>query len=197
DEPVGGSVEVDGVDTRDAHPASLRRRVALVGDQPELFAGTIYENITIGREHVGPEDVRWALEMAGLGEDTARLSKGLSNEVRRGGGNLSTGFAQRLLLARAIVGRPRLLILDEAFTGIDERTKGEILDRIFDQAHGWTILDISHEIGVVMRTEVVHVLEGGRIVESGRPEELVRSDSSELARLFPTLGWLLREGARR
>jgi ATP-binding cassette subfamily B protein len=192
EEPSFGSVEVDGVDVRDVDLDSLRHAVSLVGYDRELFEGSIEENIRVGREHISPEEVRWAIEMVELTDEVSLMPGGLQMRVVSGGLNLSRGQVQRLLIARAIVDHPRLLILDEAFTGIDERIAGRILERIFDPANRWTIIDISHEPEVVLRTATVHVLTGGRIKESGVPEALARDEASEFSQLFPYLCARLR-----
>jgi ATP-binding cassette subfamily B protein len=187
EEPSFGSIEIDGIDVREVDLASLRRSVALAGYERELFDGTVEENVRIGREYVTHEDVRWALEMCELTEDIALMPRGLDTMVVSNGLNLSRGQVQRLLIARAIVDRPRLLILDEAFTGIDERIASRILDRIFDTGNRWSIIDISHEPEVVVRTETIYVLADGHIKEQGSPDALASDPTSEFSQLFPYL----------
>lgn len=196
EEPSFGSIEIDGIDVRESDLESLRQVVALAGYDRELFDGTIEENVRVGREHVTPEEVRWALEMVEMTEEVALMPNGLQTTLVSGGLNLSRGQVQRLLIARSIVDRPRLLILDEAFTGIDERIAGRILDRIFDPAHRWTIIDISHEPEVVTRTETVHVLAEGQIKETGSPRVLADREESEFSLLFPYLTSSLRTKGR-
>lgn len=119
--------------------------------------------------------------------DLARMSEGTRTLLVAGGQNLSRGQRQRLLIARAIVGRPRLLIVDEAFIAIDEMTRQRILDAIYADTNPWTIVSITHIDEVVMRSTTVHILSEGRIVETGSPEQLVRQHDSALAALFPYL----------
>jgi ATP-binding cassette subfamily B protein len=90
-----------------------------------------------------------------------------------------------------------LLILDEALTGIDERISQRILDNIFDEKNPWTIIDISHQPDVILRTDKVHVLAEGRIVESGSPTQLAQSAKSVFSQLFPFLSANLRAGTAR
>jgi ABC-type bacteriocin/lantibiotic exporter with double-glycine peptidase domain len=187
-EPTHGVVQINGMDVREASLTSLRRAVALVSDTNEVFEGTVEENILIGRDDIPYEDVQWALELTQLSEELTRLPKGLQTELVSEGRNLSRGQVQRLLIARAIVGRPSLLILDEAFTGIDESDKLQILGELYSPARGWTIIDISHDPEVVLRSSVAHVLCEGRIAESGPPAELAVRPGSRFAALFPTLG---------
>lgn len=186
-----GLVQINGMDVRDIHPESLRRSVGLVSDANEVFAGTIEENILLGREDIPHEDLQWAIEFAQLTEDLAALPEGLQTRVVSEGRNLSRGQIQRLLIARAVVSRPQLLILDEGFTGVDENDKLMILEELFNRRHNWTIIDISHDPEVVIRSNMVHVLSDGKIIESDRPSELMRVRECLFAKLFPSLG--LRE----
>lgn len=192
EEPSHGTIEINGMEVRSAGLDSLRRVVSRVGDENEIFAGTVEENVLVGRAHVTHEDLRWALEVAQLTEDLARFPEGIKTQLVSGGRNISCGQLQRLLIARAIVDRPQLLILDEAFTGIDEKTKLALLDALYAPENPWTLVDISHDAEVVLRSGTVHVLSGGRIVESGSPEELATGPDTEFAVLFPDLTLQIR-----
>ncbi len=187
DEPSHGTVEVNGMDVRDVSLESLRAAVALVSDTDEIFDGTIEENIAVGRPNVSHEDVRRALDLAELTDDLTRMPDGIKTMLVSGGKNLSRGQRQRLLIARAVVDRPRLLILDEAFTGIDERTRQRILDAIYDSKNAWTILSITHIDEVIVRCNTVYVLIDGQIVEAGAMKALAAKPTSKFATLFPFL----------
>ena len=192
-----GTVEVGGFDVRDLNLKSLRSQVGMVGDINEIFEGTIEENVRLGRPNVSHQDTRWALEMAQFSEDLVQLNQGINTMLVSGGRNLSRGQVQRLLIARAIAERPRLLILDEAFTGIDEMTKLKIIQALFAPEHAWTVLDISHDAEVVMRSDKVYVLRQGRICESGTPADLAWRNESEFSTLFPDLASQIRMVERR
>ncbi len=185
--PSHGTVEVGGVDVREVDLDSLRSKVALVGDRNEIVSGTLEENIVYGRAGVTQADVRQAVEFAQLTDEIAEMPQGLQTSLVSAGRNLSRGQVQRLLLARAIADGPQLLILDEAFTGIDERTKLKILDRIYRPENSWTIIDISHDAEVVVRSGRIHVLSDGRIVEAGSLQELAADRKSVFSELFPIL----------
>lgn len=185
-EPKTGLVEINGVDVRDADLRSLRSIVALVGDNHEIFDGTVEENIVLGRS-IPQQDIRWALSVTQLMDEIADMPEGMKTGLMSAGRNLSKGQMQRLLIARAIVGRPKLLILDEAFTGIDERTKMIILETLIQQNTPWTVVDISHDAEVVTRSSRVLVLANGNIVESGSPYDLARKEGSFFSSLFPEL----------
>lgn len=192
-----GTVEVGGFDVRDLNLKSLRSQVGFVGDINEIFEGTIEENVGLGRPTVSHQDIRWALDVAQFSDDLVNLTDGISTILVSGGRNLSRGQVQRLLIARAIAEHPKLLILDEAFTGIDERTKLKIIDSLFMQENGWTVLDISHDAEVVMRSDKVHVLSQGKICESGTPADLAWRNDSEFSTLFPDLATQIRLVERR
>jgi ABC-type transport system involved in cytochrome bd biosynthesis fused ATPase/permease subunit len=114
----------------------------------------------------------------------------LKTPLISGGRNLSRGQLQRLLIARAIVTRPHLLILDEAFTGIDERDKLTILGRLYAEDKKWTIIDISHDPEVVTRSDTIYVLEDGKLVETHtgiQSNSNFPGSKSRFAALFPSL----------
>lgn len=192
-DPQQGRIEINGRELHGIDRGSLRQQVTVVGYDNALFEGTIEENIVLGRGYLTPDDLAWAIRLARLETDLAGFSHGLQTRLVSGGGNLSRGQAQRILIARAVIDRPSLLLLDEAFTGIDERTSHEILDGIFDAKNRWTIVDISHDGAVVRRADTIHVLREGRIVESGSADELARRPTGAFRELFPQLSQFLRE----
>ena len=170
--------------------------MTVVGCDNAIFEGTIEENIVLGRGYLTPDDLAWAIRLARLEPDLSGVPSGLQTRLVSGGGNLSRGQSQRILIARAVIDRPSLLLLDEAFTGIDERTSHEILDAIFDSENRWTIVDISHDGAVVRRADTIHVLGDGRIVESGSADELARREGGAFRALFPQLSRSLRREFR-
>lgn len=196
-EPDSGSIEFAGSDVRDLALDSMRRCIGFVGDANEIFEGTIEENVRMGRAFVTHKDIKWSLGVAQLAEDIARLPGGLQTQLVASGKNLSRGLVQRLLIARAIAHHPSLLILDEAFTGIDERTKIAIIDRLLDNENRWTLIDISHDAEVVKRSDQVYVLANGQIAELGSPASLSWRTDSEFSILFPELANDVRRTERR
>lgn len=196
-EPDHGAIELSGMDMRDASLTSIRRCIGFVGDANEIFEGTIEENVRMGRAFVNHRDVRWAIDVSQLAEEVARLPDGMQTRLVASGKNLSRGQVQRLLIARAIAHRPALLILDEAFTGIDERTKIAIVDKLLDVENQWTLIDISHDAEVVKRSDQVYVLADGHIAEFGSPSTLSWRSDSEFSRLFPELASDVRRTERR
>lgn len=192
-----GTVEICGYDVRDLDLLSLRKQVGFVGDANEIFEGTIEENVSLGRPSVSHQDARWALDIAQFSNDLVHLPDGMNTMLISGGRNLSRGQVQRLLIARAIAGRPKLLVLDEAFAGIDEETKLKIIEALFSKSHNWTVLDISHDAEVVMRTDVVYLLANGQIRESGSPTDLAWRENGAFSLLFPDLSTQIRSVERR
>lgn len=196
-EPNSGAIEFAGMDIRDVSLPAMRRCIGFVGDANEIFEGTIEENVRMGRDYVSHKDVRWALSMSQLTEDIARLPEGMQTQLIASGKNLSRGQVQRLLIARAIAHRPSLLILDEAFTGIDERTKIAIVKQLLDSENPWTLIDISHDAEVVKSSDQVYVLADGQIAEFGSPATLSWRSGSEFSTLFPELATDVRRIERR
>ena len=142
-EPQHGYVEYDGTDVRDYALESLRSQVSIVKNL-EIFEGTVMDNVRMDRHDVSPADVRRALQEVGLLADILDLPEGLQTQLWTGGKPLSLGQSQRLMLARAIVGRPRLLILDEVLDDMDRELRDEVLPAIFRRDAGWTLLVITH-----------------------------------------------------
>ncbi len=191
-DPSEGIAQINGIDVRDIELNSLRQSVALVSDANEIFPGTIIENVSLGRPEVSYSDVMWALDMVHF-DEFSHLPHGLQTEVGAAGKSLSRGQIQKLLIARAIVKRPELLILDEAFTAIEEKSKLNILDKIYAPDQTWTIIDISQDADSITRSDRIVVLTKGKVVESGTPQELIKRVDGELQELFPNLVMLLRQ----
>jgi ABC-type bacteriocin/lantibiotic exporter with double-glycine peptidase domain len=137
--PKSGHIELDGIDIRELRPDSLREHLA-IARSIEIFAGTIDENVHLNRPHVQSADVRSALEVVGLSEEILRLPEGLHTPLQTGGAPLSTSQATRLMLARAIVGRPRLLLIDGTLDGLPEELLDTILARLTGERTSWTLL---------------------------------------------------------
>jgi putative ABC transport system ATP-binding protein len=137
--PSSGSILLDGIDSRELSLGELRRHVALVRDV-EIVEGSVFENVALWRPHVTPADVHAALDAVGLGEAIARLPEGVKTRLNPGGSPLSLGQAARLVLARAIAGRPRLLVLDGALDGHDDASLVDLEARIQAVCQGRTTL---------------------------------------------------------
>jgi len=162
--PTHGAVELDGVDLREVRLEEVRSRMALVRGI-ELFEGTLLDNMRVGRESLSLHEVREALAAVGLLEEVAALPDGLQTQLSGSHLPLSTGQAQRLMLARALAGQPRLLVLDEALDSLDMDVRAQVLDTVLKPGAPWTVLLTTHIPGLAARCERVLRLEGGRLEE--------------------------------
>lgn len=189
-EPSGGTILINGCDLRDLKLPELRRQIALVSEYDEIFDSTIEDNITLGRD-IPLKNLQQVMDMVLLTPRVTAMPQGLKTRLVSGGQNISLGLRQKVLTARAILSQPQLLILDEPFTGVDQHTKVQIVDNLIKQDMPWTILIISHDPSVIFRSDIVHVVSEGRIVESGTPEELAYRKEGAFARLFPEINYQL------
>jgi len=172
-ERTRGSIRIDGVDICDMDLRDLRSLIGLVPQDTFLFGGTVRENIAYGRADVSDQVVQEAAEAAYAQSFIRELPQGYETVVGERGITLSTGQRQRIVIARALVKNPRILILDEATSSLDtqsERWVQAALDRLMQ---GRTSLVIAHRLSTVQRADRIVVLQHGRIVESGRHEELL------------------------
>jgi ABC-type multidrug transport system fused ATPase/permease subunit len=168
-----GAVLVDGADVRTWDVAELRRRFAVVLQEVDCFAGSVRENVALGRPGIGDARIRWALEQVGAGALLDRLPQGLDTTLGERGTGLSIGERQLVSFARALVGDPEFLLLDEATSSVDPLTEAVIqhaLERLLAER---TSLIIAHRLATVVGCDRVLVVHGGRLVEQGRHEDLL------------------------
>lgn len=160
--PKSGAVEISGIDLREAKLEEVRKHVALVR-KVEIFDGSILENIRVGRCDISIEEVRDALFKVSLLDEISVLPNGLMTDLTGSLNPLSAGQAQRLMLARAIVGKPKLLLLDEALENIDSKTKSHILKSLFDSNAPWTLILATHDPFELAYCETVVRLHDGKL----------------------------------
>jgi putative ABC transport system ATP-binding protein len=165
--PTAGFVELQGSDLRDINLEAVRKQIAVVRDV-EIIDGTILDNIRIGRDDLSIEEVRAALTDVGLLDEIAALPEGLSTGLSGSLSPLSAGQAQRLMLARAIVGKPQLLLLDEALDDIDYENKKTLLKKLFDPAAPWTLIVATHDTFELDACSRIVQLAEGKILPSNR-----------------------------
>ena len=170
--PKSGRIEIDGHDVREVHPLELRSEIALVRDV-DFFHGSIEENLTLSKAPLPSARVREALRMAGVLEDVYALPHGLQTTLKGQAEPLSRGQAVRLVIARAILMEPRLIIIDGMLDGIDESTVGQLLSELTGPNASWSLLVLTHESHVLKHFEERYVLEGGRLIEARQKEVAV------------------------
>ena len=170
---TGGAVMVDGRDVRDVSPGDLRRGVAVVPQKALLFSGTIAQNLRWGDERASDEDLVRACEAACADEFVRGLPDGYRTVLGQGGVNLSGGQKQRLCIARALLARPRILVLDDCTSALDASTEARVLDGLRRSSEGLTVLLISQRVSTVRRADEILVLENGRVRGFGTHEGLL------------------------
>ena len=182
-DPVMGRVTVDGHDLRDVTVDSLREHTAVVLQESVLFAGTIAENISMGRDGARPEDIEAAARAANAHDFIVQLPEGYETVVGERGDTLSGGQRQRVAIARAILRDAPIIVLDEATTGLDPRSSAAVLEAIDRLAAGRTTVVITHALADALTCDEVIVLDRGRVVEHGDPSVLIEDPDSRLSRL--------------
>ena len=176
-QPQSGRILYDGHPSTHVDLDRLRERVGLVSQDAQLFSGTIRENLLFVRPDATDAECMEVLRQAALGSLLARADKGLDTVIGEGGVKVSGGEKQRLSIARALLRRPHLLVFDEATSSLDSLTEEEISQTIRDVAAGRDAISIliAHRLSTVLHADRIFVLERGRVVESGRHEELLAS----------------------
>ncbi len=172
-DPRSGAITIDGHDLRDVTQESLRRQLGIVPQEGFLFAGTVRENILFGRPSASPEEVASAARAVGAHEFILELEDGYETDVAERGSRLSLGQRQLVAFARALLADPRILVLDEATSSVDIGTEGRIDAALRILLAGRTAFIIAHRLSTIRNADLIVVLEGGRIVEQGRHDELV------------------------
>jgi ATP-binding cassette subfamily B protein len=172
-QPTAGVVRLGGVDLSTAEPASLRSAVALVFQEAFLFAATVRENLALGWDATD-EELLWALRAARALRFVERLPLGLDQQLGERGVTLSGGQRQRLALARALLRRPGLLMLDDATSAVDPTVERQILDGLPDALRATTLV-VAHRLSTIALADRVLFLDGGRIAASGTHRELLES----------------------
>ncbi|KAM6472134.1 antigen peptide transporter 2 isoform 1-T1 [Liasis olivaceus] len=171
-EPQSGEVLLDGVPVGEYGHKYLHRQVALVGQEPVLFSGSVWENITYGLQGCNEEDVSRAATEADASGFIHELEGGFAADVGQKGGQLSLGQKQRLAIARALIRDPKVLVLDEATSALDPESEAAILQSL-QSSRARTVLVIAHRMRTVENADKIVVLEGGEVVEEGSHAELM------------------------
>ncbi|MEU4799739.1 ABC transporter ATP-binding protein [Streptomyces sp. NPDC023327] len=177
-DPTEGSVLLDGVDLRELPVAELRRGVVMVTQEAFLFSGTVAENIAIGRPDATREEIERAAEAIGAHDFITALPDGYDTDVRKRGGRISAGQRQLVAFARALLADPAVLILDEATSSLDIPGERAVQRAMHTVLRGRTAVVIAHRLSTVEIADRVLVMEHGRVVEDGTPDQLIAGTGS-------------------
>jgi ABC-type multidrug transport system fused ATPase/permease subunit len=172
--PDDGSILLNGKDIQLVDRRNLRSVISLVPQEPVLFEGTLRENLLYGDPHATNRDIEWILSLAQLEVLVRTLPRGLDEPLGPMGRKLSGGEKKRVAVARALLMRPKILILDEITNGLDGLTSMHLLDSLDDFQPGTTLIFISHKPETIAAADRILVLSGGRIIDEGSHFELIR-----------------------
>jgi ATP-binding cassette subfamily B protein len=172
-DPTSGRVMLDGVDLRRLHPKDLRRAIVMVTQEAYLFSGTVADNIALGKPEATREEIVHAAKAVGAHEFIESLPLGYDTDVNKRGGRVSAGQRQLLSFARAFLADPVVLILDEATASLDIPSERLVQDALQTLLSDRTAIIIAHRLSTVAIADRVLVMEHGRIVEDGTPDDLI------------------------
>jgi ATP-binding cassette subfamily B protein len=176
-EATGGRILLDGIDVATLSRAELRAHVAVAFEEPTLFSASVRENVLMGGEHASEEEVWRALRVAQADGFVRALPHGLDTEVGEQGLSLSGGQRQRLALARAVVGAPRFLVLDDPLSALDVHTEAAVEGALREVLATTTALVVAHRPSTVLLADRVALLSGGRITAVGTHHDLLRENA--------------------
>ena len=183
---TSGSVSIDGTDLRNIKLDSLRDKIAIVFQDNFLFAGTIRENILLGKANATQQEIEQAIKAACLEEFISSLDKGLDTEIGERGVLLSGGQKQRIAIARAFLKNAPIVILDEATSALDNKSEAIVQQAIDNLMADRTVFIIAHRLSTVKNADKIVVVNYGEIVEVGTHEELIQKEDSIYGSLYRT-----------
>ncbi len=172
-ETQGGAISIDGVPITELQREALRENIGLVPQEPILFNGTLRENLLYGKLDATSEELERAAKAANVEEFALKLPDGYETRIGERGITLSGGQRQRVAIARAILKDPRILALDEATSALDTQSEALVQEALERLMRGRTTLVIAHRLSTIIHADQIAVIEGGRIVETGRHETLI------------------------
>lgn len=176
EKPQKGAVYYDGRDLEKIDLRSLRRRIGVVTQNGKLFQGDIYSNIVISAPWLTQQDAWEAAELAGIAEDIRKMPMGMNTVISEGSGGISGGQKQRLMIARAVAPKPRVLMFDEATSALDNVTQKKVSDAL--EQLKCTRIVIAHRLSTIRQCDRIIVLDNGKIAEDGTYDELIAADGA-------------------
>lgn len=173
-QPQQGQITLNGCNLVDYDVADLRRQIGYVSQSPSLFSATIAENIRLGRD-ISQEDLHWAVEVAQLQQDLPLFAQGLDTRVGQHGVKLSGGQKQRIAIARALAGKPRILILDDCTSALDAETEARLWQALYTFMPGLLVLLVTHRVSTLQRAEPIYLLSRGSLLGQGSHQGLLQA----------------------
>ncbi|XP_034683654.1 ABC transporter B family member 15-like [Vitis riparia] len=172
-DPLSGSVQIDQHDIRSYNLRKLRSHIALVSQEPILFAGTIYENIVYGKENATEAEIRRAALLANAHEFISSMKDGYKTYCGERGVQLSGGQKQRIALARAILKNPAIILLDEATSALDSMSENLVQEALEKMMVGRTCVVVAHRLSTIQKSDTIAVIKNGKVVEQGSHSDLL------------------------
>lgn len=172
---TGGTIKLNGVDLRELDLGELRSQIGLVPQKATLFSGTIASNLRFGNHDADENDLRKAAEIAQALEFIEEKADGFDSSIAQGGSNVSGGQKQRLAIARAIAKNPSVYVFDDSFSALDMKTDAKLRKALSEKTKTASVLIVAQRISTIINADNILVLDEGRIVSSGRHEELLKT----------------------
>jgi ATP-binding cassette subfamily B protein len=176
-DPDSGLVKLDGIALTEFKIDELRGLIGYVSQEPALFSDTIENNVLFGRKDISDEDMQWAIDISQLRTEIGRFPKGLQTPVGTRGLTLSGGQKQRVAMARALVTKPRILILDDCTSALDAQTEDQLWEALANLPYQTTTLIITHRTATLRNVDRILVFKNGKVIEDGSHRELIASES--------------------
>lgn len=178
EEPLGGSIEFDGHPAHEVPLIDLRRQTATVWQEVQLIRGTVWENLTLGLDTIDKKEIAEIIELAQLTHVIEGLPDGFNTQVSEWGASLSGGQRQRFAIARALIRKPRILILDEATSNLDAHTETRLIRALsaYTKKHKITTIFVTHRVNNLVASDQIFILEQGQVKASGTYDNLAKTD---------------------
>ena len=186
---AAGHIYMDGKDYHSMKPEELRKHIAMVPQQVNLFSGTIRENLLLADPDADDQTLMEAVKEAGLLKFVQSLEKGLNSDVGNAGASLSGGQRQKIGIARALLSKAEYMIFDEATSSVDPESEKEIWETIGHLAHTRTLIIISHRMSSVRGADCIYVLKDGRVAQQGDHETLMAQDGLYHELVYASRQW--------